>query len=251
VTVTDFEGKIIGKLKVMTANADKQETINLIKVYLGNNSSLDNVNTPEELMEKILEFFNHNAFNQSYINIVSGNKYEIQITDDMISKYIYDATYYDSFSQLLNEAGEIKDFSSISLKTLIMTVIDKEFSNIINNIETKGKNIVVIANRNKEMNKGIRSEAFAITDEIVDNNVHIGKYIIVFNSSLNDYATYTHEIAHLLGLCHSFQDDKESYNIGPFVPINTTQNYMDYAPIQNMFWKWQWNIIRHYVNTDN
>jgi hypothetical protein len=59
--------------------------------------------------------------------------------------------------------------------------------------------------------------------------------ILLLPTVENNWRHYIHEIGHTLGLDHPF-------NNGQYRQTSTT-NFMDYSPIQNLFWHWQWKEI--------
>ncbi|AIP99718.1 hypothetical protein ACQ1Q1_00670 [Ornithobacterium rhinotracheale] len=65
-------------------------------------------------------------------------------------------------------------------------------------------------------------------------------------------STLIHEIAHTLGLVHSFQE-KEMDNGREVVSkhifkTGTTDNVMDYSVNSDVFWKWQWQKMQEDTN---
>jgi hypothetical protein len=233
VTVTDFEGKIIGKLKVMTANADPKKAVkvNILKVYLGENPDpkTNNVKSVETLMRETLDFLNNRAYNQCFVSFTDGEKGELSISNTELESFIetrMSGSVITSVADLFNEQGEIKLYSKMKSENAIIGTYLQENPEYANWKEN-GKTIIIIANRNKEQDTDGRTLGYALNN----NNI-----FLFCNGSL-DYANHTHEIGHLLGLEHSFDPP---YNILK----GATNNFMDYAPNINMFWKWQWDELR-------
>ncbi|KGN69781.1 hypothetical protein HR09_03625 [Porphyromonas gulae] len=52
-----------------------------------------------------------------------------------------------------------------------------------------------------------------------------------------------HEVMHVLGASHTFQDDRNK-NQKHFFNKTETNNYMDYNNNKITTWKWQWDIMR-------
>ena len=64
-----------------------------------------------------------------------------------------------------------------------------------------------------------------------------GTNAILYYSGSVDFTTYVHEFGHLLGLKHAFESK-------PYIVKGSSRNFMDYAPVTDMFWKLQWGLIR-------
>lgn len=66
-----------------------------------------------------------------------------------------------------------------------------------------------------------------------------------------DIETIAHEIAHNLGLMHSFKDDDDDNKKKFIFEKHKTENIMDYSNTEKSsstaekvsFWKWQWEYI--------
>ena len=77
-----------------------------------------------------------------------------------------------------------------------------------------------------------------------------GKFIILTNNNNVTAPTLVHEIAHTLGLVHSFQKDEfdEEENVTAHSKYRfkelKTENIMDYSKETISFWKWQWEEMQ-------
>ncbi|MDR0558700.1 MAG: hypothetical protein LBG92_00890 [Prevotellaceae bacterium] len=231
-TVKDITGKIVGKMIVLCAIVDKSEKINLVKVYLGDSRKLNNLKSAEILLNEAITFMNNRAYNQLFAEFSGSEKEELVISDAEI-----ESTYknYGEINSVLNDLGEIKSQKG-------MTAIDAKIQEKGINKWT-GKTIIVIANRNHEKEGNHRTQGF--------NN---GIYSIIYNSAILDYTTYVHELGHAFGLEHPFpetdKDGTPKTHLMPDIQQGTSRNFMDYAPVTDMFWKWQWDDLRKEIGKE-
>ena len=83
-----------------------------------------------------------------------------------------------------------------------------------------------------------------------DSFLKKGKFIILTNNNNVTAPTLVHEIAHTLGLVHSFQKDEfdEEENVTAHSKYRfkelKTENIMDYSKETISFWKWQWEEMQ-------
>jgi hypothetical protein len=172
---------------------------------------------------------NNNAYNQLFAGFTEGEKEELIISDHEI-----DSIYtFGGITSVLNEKGEVKITSSGGNPDY---AVIKQIMDDIGMSNWDGKTIIVIANRNQVMVEKERTLGY-----------NKGNYTVIYNSASNDFPTYTHELGHAFGLLHPFSDNDDNKKTIPLIQKGTSQNYMDYSPIINMFWKWQWDILRREI----
>jgi hypothetical protein len=58
ITVKDVTGKVVGQINILCSAVDREKTINLVKVYFGDNPALNNAKTPDNFMDDALQFLN-------------------------------------------------------------------------------------------------------------------------------------------------------------------------------------------------
>jgi hypothetical protein len=239
VSVTDTEGNIVGKIFIICSKANRTQKLNLVKVYLGDDRTLDNPKTPQQLLTEAITFMNIKAYNQALIKFEPGGAEELIISNSLLMKNLSAATLHN-IQQLFNNSGEINFVNVTPHLKIIDTImnVDNRFANWKND-----KIIIVIANRVvKQDYDGSRTLGF--TETYGDNT---GYYSIMYHNAFDDYYTYTHELGHALGLKHPFSDKIANHNVGkpmPLIPQGNSRNFMDYSSYSDMFWKWQWKIIR-------
>ncbi|GIM57743.1 hypothetical protein CAPN006_21350 [Capnocytophaga canimorsus] len=90
-------------------------------------------------------------------------------------------------------------------------------------------------------------------DGFADDIFSEGRYVMLaWKSPKFRDSTLIHEIAHTLGLVHSFQE-KEIDNGREVISkhifeYGTTDNIMDYSVKSDVFWKWQWEKMQEDIN---
>ena len=243
ITVHNASGNIVGQMRVFTADVDLHERVNLVKVYFGDDRTLHNTQTADALLRNVVNEMNRYAFNQAFIGFTAGEALAISISDDDI-ELIHER--FGGISQVLNERGEI---IAQATGRFPENGIISEFLEIHHNglrDWQEGRTFIVIANRNREMEGGYETVGVALINPVT----HTGTQALFYYNGIN-FATFTHEMGHLLGLRHPFPDDNPSDDIGkpqPLIVRRSSQNFMDYFFRENvrayMFWRWQWDIMR-------
>jgi hypothetical protein len=215
--VKDKGDQIVGQLNIHSIQLkdDNTETIrkkySVIDVTLGTSQNSTQID-PVKYQHNLLTFLNNKAYNQSFIQFGDNVQFS-RLTIPNLGNVQVDAE------------GDIIESDPN----------EKNLYNLLVNATTAASNsgatdyiIFIINNRNyaKRPNGG-RVSGFSMNKDVV-----------LLKMSNEDWETVVHELGHCLDLKHPFAEYPNDINEGD------TNNYMDYSPKINMFWKWQWDIMR-------
>jgi hypothetical protein len=215
--VKDKNGGIVGQLNIYSVDMGngKGQTIlknyRVIDVTLGTSPNPPISVDPSKYQHDLLTFLNEKAYNQAFIQFSTGVQFS---------------------SMQLNSLGNVQIDGNGDI--IDNDPNEKELYDLLKNAVSPAPgsdDYIVFVINNRDFVKGSNNER---TYGFANNGNH---YVVLLKSGNEEWETVAHELGHCLKLDHPF---KPQYNI----PKGYTNNYMDYAVKTNMFWQWQWDILR-------
>jgi hypothetical protein len=204
-----FAGDTIGKLNL---SCSKPIIRNIVIVYVSIGTGY--LNTGSHSKASILDYLNKHSHNQLMRRWVLDSSFNYLDTLDLTHEY---ATQPNAFADPDTLHRKMRPFF-LAHKGVGFSI----FNSPTGPRSPNRRHVIFVVNMPMGTTAG-NAELGGVQGEVY---------------STSTKKTFTHELAHMLRLPHTFSDSPSEPNLR--IPIHTTQNFMDYSVNENMFYFCQW-----------